>query len=299
MSNKKLFADAIADAKTIRETALANARQALEETITPKLQSMLNQKLREINEEDNLDEAEDIDLEEVFGDEDETEVDVDAEVDMDADVDAGTDMETAEDVKVGDLSVEELTSIIRDVVSAEVGGSDDMAPEETDDMPVDDVDDGLEGDDALDTEDDEVNLDELLAELDTISEVDKPEVTEAVKTEEKELNEAIKTVKYLRKELNEVNLLNAKLIYVNKLFKSKNLNESQKVKVINAFDKATTIKEAKLVFESLQGSFKTAPKQAIKESLGFASKAMGGAPRKPIVEADAVMARWKTLANIK
>jgi len=114
-----------------------------------------------------------------------------------------------------------------------------------------------------------------------------------------EMNEAIRTIKTLRSELNEVNLLNAKLLYVNKIFKAKNLSESQKLKVIASFDKATTAKEAKVVFESLSSTLTTsAPKQAIKESLGFASRAAGVAPRKAIVETNDAITRMQKLANI-
>ncbi len=64
------------------------------------------------------------------------------------------------------------------------------------------------------------------------------------------------TINELRRELNEVNLLNAKLLYTNKIFKAKNLTESEKIKVLNTFDKAETVKEVKLVFETLTESFK-------------------------------------------
>ena len=116
---------------------------------------------------------------------------------------------------------------------------------------------------------------------------------------EEELEEAISTINTLRNELNEVNLLNAKLLYVNKLFKAKNLTESQKLKVIASFDKATNVKEAKVVFESLQSALNQPAKKAIKESLGFASKAVGVAPNKAIVESNDVIARMQKLANIK
>jgi hypothetical protein len=119
------------------------------------------------------------------------------------------------------------------------------------------------------------------------------------KNVKEEMNEAIRTINTLRNELNEVNLLNAKLLYVNKIFKAKNLSESQKLKVIASFDKATTAKEAKVVFESLNSTLTTsAPKQAIKESLGFASRAVGVAPRKAIVESNDVITRMQKLANI-
>jgi len=155
---------------------------------------------------------------------------------------------------------------------------------------------------------DEIDLEELLAELDSLDEADddKDDMYEAKKKEDKkkkedekdEMKEAIDTIEALRNELNEVNLLNAKLLYVNKIFKAKNLNESQKLKVIAQFDKATTPTEAKAIFESMNSAIEKSKKSIVKESLGFASKAAGMAPQKPIVEVDDTVSRWKMLAGI-
>jgi bacterioferritin (cytochrome b1) len=84
------------------------------------------------------------------------------------------------------------------------------------------------------------------------------------------------------------------------LFKSKNLTEAQKVKVINAFDRAETVRETKNVFETLQESLtaEKAKKNPIKESLSFASKSAGVADRKPIVENNDFVARMQKLAGI-
>jgi len=106
---------------------------------------------------------------------------------------------------------------------------------------------------------------------------------------EEELNE-------LRTELNEVNLLNAKLLYSNKIFRAKNLMETQKVKVLEAFDKATTVKEVKLVYETLNEGIKE--KAPIRENLGSASRPAGVAPKQQIVEVDSQFARWQKLAGI-
>ncbi len=114
------------------------------------------------------------------------------------------------------------------------------------------------------------------------------------------MKEAIETINALRNELNETNLLNAKLLYVNKIFKSKNLTESQKLKVIASFDKATTPKQAKELYESIQNTdLSSSKKSIVKESLGFASKAIGGAPKKQIIDTNDQFARWQKLANIK
>jgi len=115
-----------------------------------------------------------------------------------------------------------------------------------------------------------------------------------------ELAEALKAIKILKKELNEVNLLNSKLPYVNKIFRNKNLTESQKVKVLSAFDKATSVRETKIIYETLNEGLvsKTTTKSSIKESLGMASKPAGVAPKQPIVESDQMVQRFQKLAGI-
>jgi hypothetical protein len=113
-----------------------------------------------------------------------------------------------------------------------------------------------------------------------------------------ELDEALKTINALKSELNEINLLNAKLLYTNKIFKAKNLNENQKVKVLSSFDKATTVGEVKMVFETLNEGIKVS-KNTIKENLGSASKAMATPnAKKPIVESNDAFLRMQKLAGI-
>ena len=118
-------------------------------------------------------------------------------------------------------------------------------------------------------------------------------------SETEEIDEMKKEIEELRSDLQEVNLLNAKLLYTNKIFRAKNLQEAQKVKVLEAFDKASSVKEVKLVFETLNEGIKNTPKTQIKESLGSASKAAGVAQKAPIVEIDSQVARWQKLAGIK
>ena len=336
MSNKNLFKEAIADAKAVREAALANAKAALEEALTPKLQSMLAAKLNEM--EDYEAEVDDLEgeMEEGFDtnafgfDEEDTVVSEDLEEDFDlseilaeledeeeslkeakeeseeeeSEESEESEEEKEEEEEVADMSVEDLKALIKDIVAQEVGGAEEEAGEE---MSM-----GMGGEEVAGEESDEIDLEELLAELDALGENDGDDIMEAKKKkakeeedkkkkkeDEKEMKEALDTIQTLRNELNEVNLLNAKLLYVNKIFKAKNLTESQKLQVIASFDKATTAKEAKVVFESLNSTLTAAPaKKAIKESLGFASKAAGIAPKKVIVESNDVITRMQKLANI-
>ena len=116
---------------------------------------------------------------------------------------------------------------------------------------------------------------------------------------EEELKIAKETISELRESINEINLLNAKLLYMNKIFKAKSLTESEKVKVVKAFDRNASIKEVKNTYETLSESFKTKKSQVIKESVGFASKPIGVAPKTNIVEADAFVNRWQKIAGIK
>jgi hypothetical protein len=114
----------------------------------------------------------------------------------------------------------------------------------------------------------------------------------ATKEMEEQLEELAST-------LSEVKLLNAKLLYTNKIFRAKNLNETQKVKVLEAFDKAASVRDAKLIYETLTTVKET--KTAVTESMrGMASKAAGMAPeKKPILEVNDQFARWQILAGIK
>jgi hypothetical protein len=133
---------------------------------------------------------------------------------------------------------------------------------------------------------------------------DEAEMNENLRKFKKEksvgLDEALKTIKILKKEINESNLLNSKLLYVNKIFRNKNLTESQKVKVLSAFDKATSVRETKVIYETLNEGLvsKTTTKSSIKESLGMASKPAGVAPKQPIVESDQMVQRFQKLAGI-
>jgi hypothetical protein len=115
---------------------------------------------------------------------------------------------------------------------------------------------------------------------------------------DEELAEAMSTIETLKSELNEINLLNAKLLYTNKIFKAKNLNESQKVKVLSSFDKAKNVGEVKMVFETLNEGIKVS-KNIIKENLGSASKTtMTPNVKKPIVESNEAFLRMQKLAGI-
>jgi hypothetical protein len=160
-------------------------------------------------------------------------------------------------------------------------------------------------DESEEMEDEEVDLDELMAEAYHGKDM-KTEAKKRAKKDEdqdemkEELEEAYATIQKLTQDINEINLLNAKLLYTNKIFKASALTESQKVKVLSSMDKATNVKEVKLVYESLSENLK--PKKApIKENLNFASKSAGVAPKvsqsNPILD-PTMVARFKKIAGI-
>lgn len=193
-----------------------------------------------------------------------------------------------DDTKVIDITLGDLKAVLQSIQGEE-------APEEGDEMSGEES--GEEGGEE------DIDLDEILAGLEEekMKGKDKEKMEEEKEKEEetkKSLNEAKRTITALRKELNEVNLLNAKLLYMNKIFKSKNLSESQKVSVVTALDRASNVREAKNIYETLKESL-TNKKSQIQESKGFASKPAGVAPKKPIVEADAFVSRWQKIAGIK
>jgi hypothetical protein len=155
--------------------------------------------------------------------------------------------------------------------------------------------------------DEDISLDEIIAALKE-EEGDKEEVKEEedkdkdMKEEEdkKDLEEAYNVIKFLKSKINEVNLLNAKLLFSNKLFRNYPLSENQKLKVIENFDRASNLREVKLIYSTLCESFTgSKTKRSIKES--YASKpSKSTAPKKEILsEGNTLAARWKKLANLK
>jgi len=381
MANRDLLKEAIADAKALKETAIANAKAALEEAFEPRLKSMLSAKLEEMEQEE-LEEADEemTEAKKKYKDDDrkdggesketkrtekmkygkdlaeaedmDEEMDLDeilAELEGDLSEDARTDAEEEgykdgmedekedmeddeedEDIDLEEMSEDDLKSFIEDVIADMIEAGELEAGEE---FEVEDED--VEDEDIdIDVEDEEEEITEAKEEMDEAKEEMVDEVVdidsivdkmgsagkETVKKLidalgkaidytpipsgttgklEEEDDEMMKEMESLRAELHEVNLLNAKLLYTNKIFRAKNLQEAQKVKVLEAFDRASSVKEVKLVFETLNEGIKTTPKTQIKESLGSASKPAGVATKAPIMEIDPQVARWQKLAGLK
>lgn len=460
MANKDLFKQAIADAKSIREAAIANAKAALEESITPELKELLAQRLQEMEEEveeeviaeeevsveetieETIEEVEEVvneeDEEEAEDDSEESEDEADEEEDAEGEEPAGD-----EEIADSDMTVDDLKDMIRDILSQEMGDHEEEDAME-DDMEADVEADDMASADMTAADDEEINLEELMAELAEMAK-DEEVVTEEETTEEEvvaeenhmeegdmeegehmeegevvgegfvdmlasfqewlsyaptkgmfrgsdmtnlqslltmlgamggvglgmirasmkdakdaqakknaaaledavkavasgtdakkaaedlkakadaaiarskeltgameegdmeeehthegDLHEALATIETLQKELNETNLLNAKLLYVNKVFKTNNLNESQKANVIAAFDKAETVKEVKLVFETVSENIPSGEKkEVVKEAKGFASAAVGVSDKPEVItEANAAVLRMQKLAGI-
>jgi hypothetical protein len=153
---------------------------------------------------------------------------------------------------------------------------------------------------ALREEDEEAPVEE--AEEETMEEGEDSEKAEM----EEKVNEAYAVIQFLREKLNEVNLLNSKLLFSNKLFRSYSLTESQKVTVIENFDRAGSLREVKLVYATLAESFKgrsmKAQKPTQKSSLkeAFASKPQASTrpSKKILTESNQVADRFKKLAGL-
>jgi hypothetical protein len=404
MANSKLLKEAIADAKAVKETALANAKIALEEAFTPRLQSILTQKLRaeaemEDNETEKVDEEldssnigsstsnpsldADTDLsigvksqggqpgselddyskvkeiseeENPFATDDQAamgdeESEKDAEIaelkarlaelegeDSEEDAMAGMEMGTEEEdpfAAAGDdmgsmgMDSEEeteddmdLEAIIREL-EAQLGdeeGSEEEVPAE-DPAMAENLADGSEAgtdkgetpkvvvtneEEEADKEDDKViDLEEILREMQDDMGGEEAEDDSETKAE---LDEAYKTIKSLQRTINEVNLLNAKLLFANKLFRAHNMTNEQKVKVIETLDRTKSVREVKLVYSTLAENFKytSSTSKANKKSIteGIASKAVKStkpaqaAAKQVIAESADFSARFKKLAGI-
>jgi hypothetical protein len=207
------------------------------------------------------------------------------------------------DIDLDNLTEDDLKAFIEDVIEDMVNTGEIEAGENFED----DVDVEVEEEDTEEIEIDEAKDEDVLKAI--TSEEKKEEMDESKKEEmdeakhEKEdmkedLDEAYSTIETLKGELNEINLLNSKLLYTNKIFKAKNLTEAQKVKVLGAFDKASSVKEAKLIYETLQAGVAN-KKASVNAVRGRASKAIQPVEQKqPIVESDQMVARFKKLAGL-
>ena len=389
-----LLKEAIADAKAVKETALANAKIALEEAFTPKLQRMLSAKLAQEEDgeaeaaeyedleeqgdaeamedtsdlpaEESGDEAyedgdvedgmsedeveENDDMEEEMGDtsaigegeeeweEDEEAADEDEEA-VEDEMPAEEDEEPVEDDEL------DLEAIIRELEadaeedeepveeqsdSSDIGEDDDVvepadgddedkeetevssdAPgaENEDDEVVDDLAEGEEADEDEEA-DEALDLESIIKELeDEMKEEEADEDEEAAEESVKakfakvnaDLAEHRKVVKYLSSKLHEVNLLNAKLLYTNKLFRAHSLKEGQKLRVIETFDRAKNLREVKLVFTTMAESFGSTPgkKRRVTESAASRPTASTKPTKQVITEGQVLANRFKKLAGIK
>ena len=356
-----LLKDAIADAKAVRETAIANAKLALEEAFTPKLQNMLSQKIQneiEIDEEekdemeeerdDEVDEERDDDPEEgkMRRDGDEVEEERDDEVEEgehDDEVEEGEhegghddEMEEGEDDELDlEAIIKELEAEINEEDEEEMeegeerdDKKDEVKEEDEDDEDKDDIEEndvssgigksdnahdkksgdssgiGSAGKAKHESVDEEFDLDSILEALKEEEEVEEGEDKEVDEVAElrAELDETREAVKFMRDKLNEVNLLNAKLLFTNKLFRAYGLNNEQKMKVVETFDRASNIREVKLVYSTMAETFGGAKKNEIQESKGSASKAVASTKSEKqsevISEGNALRDRFKKLANI-
>jgi hypothetical protein len=413
---KDILKEAIADAKAVREVALANAKAALEEAFTPKLQSMLSAKLseeleEEYNEDENIDEMyyeededmdEDMDevtgmeMEEMRYDEDDMDEKVHdkndmAETNLDEEIDLEEILNELE-LEEGDDSKEETVDEAKDMDEETMDeAKDDVEEEKLDEMEVTynaatTNRAGYKADYVHESED--FDLDALLKEIESLEEkedddskkemyhskkemyhkseakeemdeigsalgvgktggigssplqpqkgetigdyeqrvkgkADKllaflksnPKAFAAAVAEEVDMSEELEETKAaletVRAELNEVNLLNSKLLYVNRIFKANTLDEVQKLRVVETLDKADSAKEAKLIYETIKDTFTVANNKktsfknktkSLKEGIGMASRAAGNstAPKKEIIsESSNMVNRFQKLANIK
>jgi hypothetical protein len=337
----KLLKDAIADAKAVRETALANAKFALQEAFAPKIQSMLSHKIKEEMEEEEEVEVEEPSNDEeaalesrmrnntglyedddIFGDEtgegssdvagNDPESVAEGDEDEEYSDDRGLESEPADDDQISD---EELAELIRELegedeaeveAPAEEEELEEGEDEEYEEAPTSE---GrkknkmkmmeMEDEEVSDEEgEEEVNIEEIIRALREEDE-EGAEDTKAAEETEEELEEAYKVIKFLRSKLHEVNLLNAKLLYVNKLIKKEGLTESQKIKIIETFDRAKNVREAKLIYTTLAESVmkRIAKVSTTKTKMveGFASK--GQKPTTKILSENKIYNRFTELVK--
>ena len=322
-----LLKEAIADAKAVRETALQNAKMALEEAFTPHLKSMLSAKLAEedIDEDENPFADKDEDDEEESADEgmhDSPRREEDDEEDPEEGMHDSPRREEDDEEEVDESEIVEIDGVKYAPIVSEDEHEDEEEDEmdESEELDLEAVIKELEEElNETESDDDSVNEEEVVEEEIVTEEDDEDEdkdevdeqstssgigsgtgvkqpsagdeedpgkgkVHEQVNTLQSELNEYKEAVVFLKDKLHEVNILNAKLLYTNKLFKEFVLSNDQKLKIVETFDRAQTSREIKLVYSTLAESYTDNGKEKKEVVKEFASKKSGGtAPSKKII----------------
>lgn len=338
-----LLKEAIADAKAVRETALQNAKMALEEAFTPHLKSMLSAKLAEedIEEDENPFADKDEDDEEESADEgmhDSPRREEDDEEDPEEGMHDSPRREDDDEEEVDESEIVEIDGVkYAPIVTEDEHEDEEDEMDESEELDLEAVIKELEEElNETESDDDSVNEEEVVEEEIVTEEDDEDEdkdevdeqstssgigsgtgvkqpsagdeedpgkgkVHEQVNTLQSELNEYKEAVVFLKDKLHEVNILNAKLLYTNKLFKEFVLSNDQKLKIVETFDRAQTSREIKLVYSTLAESYTDngkEKKEVVKES--YASKKSGGtAPSKKIIsEENQVADRFRKLAGL-
>jgi len=361
-----LLKESIADAKAVRETAIANAKTFLEENFAKSMKEMFAEKLKEESEqqEESVEPTTEAAVETA-------EASVDENLDSSGiGKDSGNTVSSQRPVEPSTAACKNTVPAGKQEFDATLEESEEITSEELDEILAE-----LEGQETVAEtapiaeeeeveaeEEEEINLEALIAELeaetneghgmahdvaairddeDQISKLAKdagedaadisseeiaedddgsePSIDEmadallAINEEneqlKKELSEHQETVKYLKGVLEETNLLNAKLLFTNKLFKGKNLTESQKLKVINTFDLTKTLREIKLAYTVLAESFNAGGSVAKKKTNATVSTITEGLASKPVSstkpeanivepQADDMASRFQKLAGI-
>ena len=341
--NTNLLKEAIAEADAIKKMAIENAKSSLNEAFDSKIKSMMAARLEEEADdleeeyEEGYDDQDEAKHAEPDGDEPDGDESMEEEY-GDDDADEGFNLESIlAELEAGDVADDAAKIAADDEVMEEKGDDDDSEEASDDEAPK-----KKKGDDEDDDMDEEIDIAALLAEMedgdDEDGEMKKEEknpeeedektleeemmgllermkekkMAKAAKEkkeepkESEELQEIKRQAAELAQKVNETNLINAKLLYLNKILRKYNLSEQQKIKVIGAFDKAQTVNESKIVHESLDQAFSVKNdnvKSGLKESIGFASSAAGTSTKRVINEGvvsdvDKQVSRWQKLAGI-
>lgn len=292
MAKKNILAEAIADAKDLRETAVANAKIALEETFTPTLQRLVSTRIQEEDEDGEVD----IDLNFSGGE--------DTAMGFDTFDDGGDE----ESEPVADEDEMEMESLMR-----ELDGMDDDEPvmeydeEELEealsrvfemDGLGDDLDMGENHEDGSAFTENPPSGPQFLERRRLRNENAK--LRSQLKKLQKQLNESLRANVTYKKVLNEVNLLNSKLMYNTKVLRKFDLTEGQRERILNSFDRAGSVREVELVYTTVCEAFnKKSTKTRMTE--GFASKNVRqiNPSRQGNIVNEGLVDRMQRLANIK
>lgn len=269
--SKTILEEAMEDAKLLKETAIQNAQNVLVEAISPKIKEFVENQLGEGDLEENMYEMEGEGEMPAPEPEEEEEMEMPEEGLWTEGEDKDEEEIEEGSEEVVEITQEDLRKAFNEMVAGRVqeatvssnfGDVEDPTPKTAGGKQETGIADEKSGEhhwkESPGPAEPPASEDWTVESLQKAYKAKLAEAVKVIKSLQNENAQYKKAAMFLKRNLQEVNLFNSKLLYTNKLLQSVDLSNKQRVSVIEAFDRAQTLREVELTYKNISESLKIA-----------------------------------------